>query len=644
MLPEDVYELVWVADARITPDGRSAAVAVRQVDREQNAYRSAIWLVPLDGSEARRLTSGQKLDMEPRISPDGTRLAFVSDRESKARQLYVLPLAGGEASKLTDVEEDVTEVSWSPDGSRLTFSSRVRDPEYAEEDERRRPPRRFKRLQYKLDNVGWIGDRRRHVFVVAADGSGEAKQLTFGDFEDQYPAWSRDGRRIAFASAREDDWDIQLIRDLYLVDADGGEPVRLTGGDAWYEAPSFSPDGSRVACRVRLGGWDYPKHGQIAVVDVSTGARRVLTESLDRNCMPYPEIREPVWDGDSILFSVEDHGNDPLYRVARDGAGTPEPVVTGELRVTMYDAAAGEVIHVAATPTVPAELYSGKRRLTEFTNDFRAGRPLAEPERFTARSPDGSEVEAWVVRPPDFQEGRRYPVLLIIHGGPYTQYGNGFFDEVQVYARGGYVVLFSNPRGSSGYGEEWGRAIRGPGDGGSGWGSVDYEDLMAVVDEALRRFDFCDGERLGVLGGSYGGYMTSWIVGHTKRFRAALSERAVNNLISEFGSSDLGWFSRAYTGVWPFEDLQPFIEQSPTTYATNITTPLLILHSEQDLRCNIEQGEHLFSILRILGREVEMVRFPAESHELTRSGAPVHRVQRFETVLDWFGRYLAPGS
>ena len=244
------------------------------------------------------------------------------------------------------------------------------------------------------------------------------------------------------------------------------------------------------------------------------------------------------------------------------------------------------------------------------------------------------------MRPPDFQAGRCYPVLLTIHGGPYTQYGNGFFDEVQVYARGGYVVLFSNPRGSSGYGEEWGRAIRGPGDGGSGWGSVDYDDLMAVVDEALRRFDFCDGERLGVLGGSYGGYMTSWIVGHTKRFRAALSERAVNNLISEFGSSDLGWFSRAYTGVWPFEDLQPFIGQSPTTYATNITTPLLILHSEQDLRCNIEQGEHLFSILRILGREVEMVRFPAESHELTRSGAPVHRVQRFQIVLDWFARHL----
>jgi dipeptidyl aminopeptidase/acylaminoacyl peptidase len=640
VLPEDVYELVWVADARITPDGHAAAVAVRQVDREQNAYRSAIWLVPLDGSEARRLTSGQKLDMEPRISPDGTRLAFVSDRESKARQLYVLPLAGGEASKLTDLEEDVTEVAWSPDGSRLTFSSRVREPEYAEKDERRRPPRRFKRLQYKLDNVGWIGDRRRHVFVVAADGSGDAKQLTFGDFEDQYPAWSRDGRRIAFASAREDDWDIQLIRDLYLVDADGGEPVRLTGGDAWYEAPSFSPDGSRVACRVRLGGWDYPKHGQIAVVDVSTGGRRILTESLDRNCMPYPEIREPVWDGDSILFCIEDRGNDPLYRVSPDGVGAPEPMVDGELRVTMYDAAAGEVIHAATTATVPAELFAGNRRLTEFTRDFCDGRPLGEPERFTARSSDGSEVEAWVVRPPDFQEGRRYPVLLTIHGGPYTQYGNGFFDEVQVYARAGYVVLFSNPRGSSGYGEEWGRAIRGPDDGGSGWGSVDYEDLMAVVDEALRRFDFCDAERLGVLGGSYGGYMTSWIVGHTKRFRAALSERAVNNLISEFGSSDLGWFSRAYTGVWPFEDLQPFIEQSPTTNATNITTPLLILHSEQDLRCNIEQGEHLFSILRILGREVEMVRFPAESHELTRSGAPVHRVQRFQIVLDWFARHL----
>ncbi|MER3487632.1 MAG: peptidase S9 family protein, partial [Chloroflexota bacterium] len=289
---------------------------------------------------------------------------------------------------------------------------------------------------------------------------------------------------------------------------------------------------------------------------------------------------------------------------------------------------------------MPAELFHSERRLTWVTRPFCEGRPLVQPERFTALSQDGAEVDAWIMRPVGFEEGRRYPVLLVIHGGPFSQYGNGFLDEFQVYARAGYVVLFSNPRGSSGYSEAWGRAIRGPVDGGGGWGSLDYQDLMAVVDTALERFPFCDPDRLGVMGGSYGGFMTSWIVAHTDRFRAAISERAVNNLLSEFGSSDVGWFMKGYTGVFPFEDVRPYLEQSPTTYATRITTPLLILHSEQDLRCHVEQAEHLFAILRLLQREVELVRFPAESHELSRSGSPVHRVMRFQIILDWLARYL----
>ena len=394
-----------------------------------------------------------------------------------------------------------------------------------------------------------------------------------------------------------------------------------------------------IACNWAPGGFDQPHHSQVAVVDVKTGVRQVLTEALDRQCGPYPSIREPVWDGDTLLFAVEDAGNVHVRRVPAAG-GESEIVVGGDLWVNTFDAAGGTVVHAASTPTMPSEIFCGGRQLTGVSAEFCEQAQLQPSERFVATSPDGADVEAWVVRPHGFEEGRRYPALLTIHGGPFTQYGNKFFDEVQVYARAGYAVLYSNPRGSSGYSEEFGRAIRGPVDGGDGWGGRDYEDLLAVVDRALEQFDFVDPDRLGVMGGSYGGYMTSWIVGHTDRFKAACSERAVNNMLSEFGSSDFGWFHKAYTGVWPFEDVQPYLEQSPTTYAADITTPLLILHSEQDLRCNVEQAEHLFTILRLLGREVEFVRFPAESHELTRSGSPFHRVTRFEILLEWFARYL----
>ena len=643
MSPRDVYALTGVADPRLSPDGRLVAYTVYAVDEEENEYRRGIWVVPVDGSEEpRQLTSGEKQDGDPRWSPDGRYLAFTSKRgEPKAAQLYVLPVQGGEARRLTDLKEDVEHVEWSPDGTRLAFASRVRDAAYDEEDEKKRAPRRFRRLAFKLDSEGWTGDRRRHIFVVAADGSAEPKQLTDGDFEHAAPSWSPDGERIAFVSNRSDDWDLELYNAVYVVDAAGGEPRQITKAEHVYEAPVFSPDGTRIACRVERGGFDYPRHTQIAVVDVENGDERVLTASLDRNCGPYPEIREPIWDGDSIVFAIEDAGTNDLYRVPGDGSTDPQLVLGGDEWISGYDVRRGVIAHVAQAPTQLPELVIDDRRLTDVGASFARQRALVEPERFSVTSTEGAEVDAWVMRPAEFEEGTRYPVLLNIHGGPFAQYGNKFFDEFQVYAGAGYAVLYCNPRGSSGYSEEWGRAIRGPVDDGPGWGTRDYDDVMAVVDAALERFEFLDGERMGVMGGSYGGYLTSWIISHTNRFAAACSERALNDWYSDWGTADIGWyFCKAYGGSLIFEDTRPYLEHSPFTYAHRIETPLLILHSEDDLRCPIAQGEQLFTTLRVLKRDVELVRVPAESHELTRSGSPIHRVMRFELLLEWFDRYL----
>jgi dipeptidyl aminopeptidase/acylaminoacyl peptidase len=651
MLPEDIYELVNAGDPRISPDATRVAFVVTAADRESNEYRGAIWIAPLDASaEPRQFTSGERRDTTPRWSPDGNWLAFASSRgdDDKApMNLYVIPAEGGEARKLTDQKESVEEIAWSPDSKRIAFSARVRDAAYEEEDDKKRAPRRFTRVFHKLDSVGFTGDRRKHVFVVDVNGDGP-RQLTNGDFEHANPAWSPDGKRIVLDGLRDERWDVELVNRLYSIEVDGNtEPKALTGDDGSYGDPSFSPDGRRIAYLMTPEDGTYPHHTQVGVMNADGSDGKLLTTSLDRQCGPYPEYREPVWDGGRLFFSVEDGGNLHLYAVAADGASAPERIVGGEQVITAYDVRAGKLAYVASTHTTVRELYVGidSRRVTHVGDAFERGRTLVEPERFTAVSADGYEVDAWIVRPAGFKAGTRYPALLNIHGGPFAQYGTGFFDENQVYAGAGYAVLFSNPRGGSGYSEEHGRAIRGPlNDAGPGWGTRDYEDVIAVVDTALERFDCIDPERLGVIGGSYGGFMTSWIIGHTNRFKAAISERAVNNLVSMFGSSDLFWvFERQFGGpLW--ENVDAYLDRSPSTYAQQMETPVLVLHSEQDLRCSIEQGEHLFTLLRLLGKDVEMVRFPAESHELSRAGSPIHRVTRFETILEYFGRYLAPGG
>ncbi|WP_345607729.1 S9 family peptidase [Pseudonocardia adelaidensis] len=380
------------------------------------------------------------------------------------------------------------------------------------------------------------------------------------------------------------------------------------------------------------------------VLDAQTGDERVLTAALDRQC-----VRAPLWQGEHVLFSLEDGGDVEVWRVRADGDATPEPLVDGTRVVTGFDAAGGTLAFVATTPTELPELYvrdaqGAERRLTSLGRAFHDAVPAAWPEHFTVPSPAGDgEVDAWLVRPAEAPEGERLPVLLSVHGGPMSQYGNSWFDEFQLWTGAGYAVVYCNPHGSTGRTEAWARGIRPPEAAevpGTGWGGIDADDVLAVLDAALAREPALHPDRVGVLGGSYGGYMTSWLVGHTDRFAAACSERACNNLESEEWSSDSAGYFRFEFGLTHLDRPDVYRRMSPISYVRDIDTPLLILHAEDDLRCHVEQADQLFVALRMLGKPVEYWRFPAESHEMSRSGSPRHRVQRAEIILDWFGRHL----
>lgn len=656
MKPSDIGDLVEVSDPRVSPDGRTVAFVFTTVDVPGNADPSGIWVCGIDDRlPLCPFTEGRRRERTPRWSPNGEWLAFVAHPDDTGARLCISRVDGGAPVELVVWPEDIEDLIWTPDGERLVFTARERDePRYAPTKDKDRPARRIDRLSYRLDSVGWTIDRPKHVFAVAADGSEEGgpTPLSRGSFQDAGLAVSPDGGSLVFSSARTDTWDTDQSTHLYRIGLDAGaggtEPEVLTEGLTTHGSPSWSPDGRHVAF-VWGDRHSMMRHGQIGVVDLAAGAERLLTTSLDLHCAPYlGNARDPVWETDeTLLFQVDEAGNVPLYRTHLDG--TNELVVGGDRQIGGFDMAGGTLAFVASAPADLSDLFvvvdGEERQLTTVREPFRRSHRMSAPQRFTVESSDGTEVEAWILRPSGPAEGEVFPTLLSIHGGPFSQYGNKFFDEFQVLAGAGYAVVYCNPRGSSGYGEAFARGIRGPRapeDPGTGWGGADYDDITAVMDAAIDRFAFVDESRLGVLGGSYGGYMTSWIIGHTDRFRAACSERACNNLLTFAHTSDIGaFFPAGYIGSSHLDDPDEFLRQSPVSYYRDITTPLLILHSENDLRCPVEQAEDLFVRLKMSGRDVELVRFPGESHELSRAGAPRHRIERLEIILEWFDRKLA---
>ena len=640
----------------VSPDGRQVAFVVARVDLAKNKYFSQVWLAAADGSEAPRPVTGGEHDGNPTWSPDGRHLAFTSRRSPKKGQttLHLLPVvAPGETRTVATMRDGISDVSFSPDGRWLGFLSRTPHERYSapgaeDGDESWQAPRKIERFFTQLNGEGWVYDRPNQVHVVAVDGTGTPRNLTPGEFEHGRPAWLADSSGLVCGAQRHDTWDLDFANDLYVVGLDG--TIReLTHQTGMYSSPTPSPDGTQVAFLGHDDQNTYPQNVKVGVAPLDGSAHRWISAALDRTFECTAGVMAPRWvDATTLLGTAEDRGETHIWRVTTDGAA-PVRVTHGAIAVKSFDARGGTIAYCAASVDQLADVFvvtdGEPRRLTTFAAAYAgAAQPLSW-ERFAVPTTDGTaEIDAWIMRPAGFDPAQRYPVILNVHGGPHTQYGETFFDEAQFQAAAGFVVLMSNPRGGSGREQAWGQAILGPTHHtapGSGWGGLDVDDVMAVLDTTLERYPFCDPDRVGMQGGSYGGFMATELAGRfSHRFKGICSERAVNNLLTEEFTSDISTIFRVEHGPRHVDDPAAYESLSPMRNVRDITVPMLIIHSENDLRCPINQAEELFVALRLLGKDVTFYRFPGESHELSRSGSPVHRVQRAEIILDWFAAKL----
>jgi len=622
MTPDQISEIHVPSDPRLSPDGTRVAYVVSTPNLEEDRYDRVIWV------EGGQFTAGPG-DSSPRWSPDGSGLAFLRSIDGSTAQVAIIPADGGDSRTVTDFELGVEALEWSPDGDRLVVVAVTYGDEWADldDDERSRRPRRINSVPYRFDTRagGWTHDRKRHLWLVDANGDEEPRCLTPGEFDEDSPAWAPNGSHVAFISDRDPGHGLVSGNDVWQVDVESGTAAKVTDRGFW-SAVSYRSDGTlhllgNVESRYPVDAYLYRREDDGSLTD--------LTGHLDRSSVSLSAGPAAIrWDDQDAIVGFEDAGRFGIISVTPEG--TIDTLVRGDKVVTGHDAADRRLVYTASTWDSPGELISDGTPLTHL-ND--ADLDLAVPDHFTVES-GGHEIDVWVYLPAG---DSRVPLLLNIHGGPASQYGYGFFDEFQVYAGAGYGVVACNPRGSAGRGREFVKAVVG-----EGWGKVDRADISAAVEAALTRHDRLEDTRMGIMGGSYGGFMTAWMIGQEDRWRSAIVERALISWTSFSGTSDIGGvFPENYTEASYPDAWDTWWRLGPLALADGVTTPTLVLHAENDYRCPIEQAEQYFMALLRNGTTTELLRFPGEGHEMSRSGKPRHRLERFAAILDWHERHIA---